>query len=570
MRRKESEENKLPPELAGTRMPRYRRLRRKMVAITSVVALTPLVILTAINYLQDREAYRVEARFAVSRILSNTKRTLEFVIEERRSALALVISEQSYRELGSDTALAVTLQHLKNSFGGFVDLGMINSEGRQEYYTGPYSLKDRNYQDQTWFHEVVLRGSYVSDVFMGHRNFPHFVVAVKHERSLDDFYILRATIDMELVNRQIQSLNLDRNTDAFIINRQGILQTESIFYGGVLQEAALKVPTGSQSREIIEEYKENGRWITSGYAYIEGTPFILMAMRRLENPSLHWVGHRSDVIWFLLVSSALILGVILYSSSQMARQLREADLRRARAFHNIEYTNKMATIGRMAAGVAHEINNPMAIINEKAGLLRDMVGFSDDFPQKDKTLGLVDSIVRSVDRCSKVTHRLLGFARRMEIRKESISLIDLIKEVAGFQRTEAVHRNIEINFDFADNLPPIESDRGQLQQVFLNIITNAFAAVDDGGRVDIMGRMRDGGSVAITINDNGSGISEENLAHIFEPFFSTKGEFGTGLGLSITRDIIEKLGGKIEVESELSKGTRFTVILPLKKMEYGE
>lgn len=570
MRRKEPEEIKLPPELAGTRMPRYRRLRRKMVAITSVVALAPLVILTGINYLQDREAYRGEARFAVSRILSNTKRTLEFVIEERRSALALVISEQSYGELRSDTALAVTLQHLKNSFGGFVDLGMINAEGRQEYYAGPYSLKDRNYQDQAWFHEVVLRGSYVSDVFMGHRNFPHFVVAVKHERGLNDFYILRATIDMELVNRQIQSLNLDRSTDAFIINRQGVLQTESIFYGGVLQEAALKVPTGSQSREIIEEYKENGRWITSGYAYIEGTPFILMALRRLENPFFHWLGHRSDVLWFLLVSSALILGVILYSSSQMARQLREADLRRARAFHNIEYTNKMATIGRMAAGVAHEINNPMAIINEKAGLLRDLVGFSDDFPQKEKILGLVDSVLRSVDRCSKVTHRLLGFARRMEIRKESINMIDLIKEVAGFQGTEAMHRNIEINFKFEDGLPPIESDRGQLQQVFLNIITNAFAAVDDGGRVEIAGRMRDAGSVAIAIKDNGSGISEENLAHIFEPFFSTKGEFGTGLGLSITRDIVEKLGGKIEVESELGKGTCFTVLLPLKKLEFGE
>lgn len=570
MRRKEPEEIKLPPELAGTRMPRYRRLRRKMVAITSVVALAPLVILTGINYLQDREAYRGEARFAVSRILSNTKRTLEFVVEERRSALALVISEQSYRELGSDTALAITLQHLKNSFGGFVDLGMINSEGQQEYYTGPYNLKDRNYRDQTWFHEVVLRGSYVSDVFMGHRNFPHFVVAVKHDRGLNDFYILRATIDMELINRQIQSLNLDRATDAFIINRQGVLQTESIFYGGVLQEAALKVPTGSQSREIIEEFKENGRWITSGYAYIEGTPFILMAIRRLENPFFHWLGRRSDVVWFLLVSSALILGVILYSSSQMARQLREADLRRARAFHNIEYTNKMATIGRMAAGVAHEINNPMAIINEKAGLLRDLVGFSNDFPQKEKILGLVDSVLRSVDRCSKVTHRLLGFARRMEIRKESINMIDLIKEVAGFQGTEAMHRNIEVNFDFEDGLPQIESDRGQLQQVFLNIITNAFAAVDDGGRLDITGRMRDTGSVAIGIKDNGSGISEENLAHIFEPFFSTKGEFGTGLGLSITRDIVEKLGGKIEVESDLGKGTCFTVILPLKKMEFGE
>ena len=199
----------------------------------------------------------------------------------------------------------------------------------------------------------------------------------------------------------------------------------------------------------------------------------------------------------------------------------------------------MATIGRMAAGVAHEINNPMAIINEKAGLLRDLVEFADDFPNKEKTFGLVDSILNSVDRCSRVTHRLLGFAKRMEIRQESVNVPELVKEVVGFQGTEAKHRNIRIEYDFEDDMPAIESDRGQLQQVLLNIITNAFAAVTDGGLVEISAKRRGPASVAVTIADSGTGISKENLAHIFEPFYSTKGEFGTGLGLSITRDITE-------------------------------
>ncbi len=568
-RHKEHEHVELPPELAGTQLPRYRRFRRNLVLVTSIVALVPLVILTIINYLQDRQAYRAESNFAVSQILSNTKRTLEFVIEERRSALALMITDKPYRDLSSDSALAAALQRLKNSFGGFIDLGMINADGQQVYYTGPYNLKNRDYKDQTWFHQVILRGSHVSDVFMGYRDFPHFVVAVTHEKELDGFYILRATIDMELINRHIYSLNLDRYTDAFLINHSGVLQTESIFYGPVLDTAALEVPTGSHSREVIEEYREDGRWVTAGYAYIEGTPFILMAIRRLQSPFFHWLSNRSDVLWFLVVSSVLILSVILYGSWHMARQLREADLRRVRAFHNIEYTNKMATIGRMAAGVAHEINNPMAIINEKAGLLRDLVGFSGDFPQKEKTFGLIDSILNSVERCSKVTHRLLGFAKRMEIRKEPVNLMELIKEVVGFQQTEAVHRDIEVCYDFPDDLPAIESDRGQLQQVFLNLFTNAFAAVDDGGRVDVAAKMDGADQVAVSVADNGSGISEDNLAHIFEPFFSTKGEFGTGLGLSITRDIVEKLGGEIEVQSKLGEGTTFTVVLPLKKTDFG-
>lgn len=568
-RRKEQDHIELPPELAGTQLPRYRKFRRNLVLVTSIVALVPLVILTIINYLQDRAAYRAESHYAVSQILSNTKRTLEFVIEERRSALALLIADKPYGTINSDSALAVTLQHLKNSFGGFIDLGIINAEGKQAYYTGPYNLKNRDYRDQTWFHEVILRGSYVSDVFMGYRNFPHFVVAVRHEREIDDFYILRATLDMELINRQVYSLNLDRYTDAFLINHSGTLQTESVFYGPVLDTATLEVPTGSHSREVIDEYRSEGQWVTAGYAYIEGTPFILMAMRRLQSPFFHWLSNRSDVLWFLMVSAVLILGVILYGAGHMARQLRAADLRRVRAFHNIEYTNKMATIGRMAAGVAHEINNPMAIINEKAGLLHDIVEFSDNFPNKEKTFGLIDSILNSVERCSRVTHRLLGFAKRMEIRKEPVNLRELIKEVIGFQRTEALHREIELTYEFPEELPLIESDRGQLQQVFLNLITNAFAAVADRGRVEISGDSRGPDSVSVSITDNGSGISDENLAHIFEPFFSTKGEFGTGLGLSITRDIVEKLGGDIEVHSELGRGTTFTVVLPLKKVEFG-
>ncbi len=561
--KKKFEEHNLPPELVGTKFPQYRRLRRNIIVITFLVALAPLVVLTIINYLQDKDAYRTESHYAVTQILSNTKRTLESVIEERRSALALVISEHEHRALESDSALASTLRNLKNSFGGFIDLGLIDSTGLQSYYTGPYDLKNRSYEDQSWFHEVVLRGSYVSDVFMGYRNFPHFVIAFKHDRNPGGFYILRATLDMELLNRQVYSLNLDRYTDAFIMNKDGILQTASVFYGPALKKAAIEVPPMSSAREIVEENREEGKWVVSGYTQIEGSPFVLIVIKRLEGHFSHWLGHRSQVLWFLAVSTALILLVIIYGADHMTKKLREADLRRAKEFHNMEYTNKMATIGRMAASVAHEINNPMAIINEKAGLIHDLVGFSAEFPQREKMLGLVNSIVKSVDRCSKVTHRLLGFAKRMEIRREQINIRELIDEVVGFQRTEALHRNINITYDFADDLPSIVSDRGQLQQVLLNLINNAFAAVDSDGKVDISVACPDRDSVTIAVTDNGTGIPAENLQHIFEPFFSTKREFGTGLGLSITRDIVEKLGGKIEVESELGKGTRFIVILPV-------
>ena len=543
-------------------LPRYRKLKRLSILVTSLVALIPLFIMTLLNYYQDQEAYHAETRYAISRLLSNTQKTLEYAIKERRSALSLIIHERTYEELNSQEGLKTALSNLKESFGGFVDIGLIESNGIQSYYLGPYDLRGKNYEEQDWFKEILVRDVFVSDVFMGHRNIPHFVIAYKHEKPNGDFYVIRTTIDMDLLYRLIYALDLDKNTDAFIINREGLLQTPSLFYGNILDEITISVPEHFRQREVIDEYHENDKWLTSGYVYIEDSPFILVVIKQRENPFFHWFYRRTGLLWFLLLSAGLILAVVIYGSTHTIKRLRELDKRRVKIFHNMEYTNKMATIGRMAAGVAHEINNPLAIINEKAGLLKDLVHHTENFPNQDKFMKLANSITGSVERCSKVTHRLLGFAKRMEDNIEVVDLKRLLEEVVGFQNTEIAHRNLKVNFDFDDNLPTIESDRGQLQQVFLNVINNAFAAVEDGGNIDISTSSCTDREIAITITDNGSGIPEENLQYIFEPFYSTKGQFGTGLGLSITRDIIDKLGGKIDVESEIGKGTSFIVKLP--------
>lgn len=553
-----------------TKRYRYRGLWRFSVIVTSLVAIIPLLIMTVIDYLHGLYAYRTESQLAVNRILSVTKRSIELPLKERRNALSLILSENSYEELTSDVALAAALQHLQAAFGGFVDLGLIDSNGYQNSYNGPYDLKGKNYQQQDWFHEVLLRGMYISDVFMGYRNFPHIVIAFRHQKDSNDFFVLRATIDMELINSRIYDLELDRHTDTFIINKDGVLQTSSTFYGKVLEKADIEVPPITRNTEVIEQYRENRTWVTLGYAYIEKTPFVLVVIKRQLNPFQSWLSHRSTMFWFLGASIALIVVVVLFSSNRMVNSLREADARRAKALHDLEYTNKLATIGRMAASVAHEINNPLAIINEDAGLLKDMATFSDDYPNKEKTLKLVDTIQKSVERCSDVTHRLLGFAKRMEIRREPIFLDKLLDEVVSFQRTEAVHRNIHIEYSFPDAVPSIESDRGKLQQVFLNILSNALAAVDDGGRIDIHITQIDNNHEAVVIRDNGTGISEEDLKNIFEPYYSTKGDFGTGLGLSITRDVVAKLGGTIDVQSELGRGTSFIVTLPIKLKQYQE
>jgi signal transduction histidine kinase len=224
---------------------------------------------------------------------------------------------------------------------------------------------------------------------------------------------------------------------------------------------------------------------------------------------------------------------------------------------------KLAILGTFAAGVAHEINNPLAIINEKAGLMKDILEMSGDVKNKTRFLNLLDAIFESVNRCRKVTHRILGFARKTEVSIETFDLNDVIKESTVFLEKEILYKNIRLELDLKENLPEVRSDKGQLQQVFVNIIKNAIDAVENGGLVSVSTDIKDENMVKVSVKDNGHGISGEYLKHIFEPFFTTKEKVkGTGLGLSITHGIVKNLGGNILVESEIDKGTTFIVEIP--------
>jgi signal transduction histidine kinase len=224
----------------------------------------------------------------------------------------------------------------------------------------------------------------------------------------------------------------------------------------------------------------------------------------------------------------------------------------------------MASIGRLAAGIAHEINNPLAIINEKAGLIKDLFTYIKEYAEDLRLLLIVDSIIASVERCGTITKRLLGFARQSDLLVQKVNVEELIREVLSFTGKEAEYRSIEVSIRVAPDVPEIESDRGKLQQIFLNLINNSFAAMSDGGHLTITAEMNDTREVVVSVQDDGCGIPASDLARVFEPFFSTKTQKGgTGLGLSITYNLAKELGGQVAVESEEGVGTTFVVQLPL-------
>jgi len=543
----------------------FRRIWKMAVILTAAVTLLPVLVLAVIDYNVTRRSEEREIHLRTFRLVSNARRTIAFFLEERKSAVNFIVRDNSFETLNDPTRLAAILSNLKEAFGGgFVDLGVIDPLGYQRIYVGPYELQGKDYSDQGWYKEVLERGVYTSDVFMGFRHMPHLVVAVRCQSGGGLSYVIRATLDMQRFNDLLSQLEMSGLGDAFIINRDGILQTPSRLEGKMLEKISLPVPPYSHATEVFEAHGPEGLPLIIGYAYIEGTPFILMIVEKKEELMRPWYRTRMTLVGFAAASIIIILFVILGGATHLVNNMHEADQKRVMTLHQVEYSNKMATVGRLAAGVAHEINNPLAIINEKVGLIKDLLTMNQPPAKNDRLLNLVDSVIVSVERSATIARRLLRFSRSEEINIRPLDLKETIHDVLGFLGKEAEYRSIEVSVDFPQDLSKIESDSGRLHQIFLNIINNAFAAVDDGGHLSISVAQEEE-FVRVTFTDDGCGIPEEDLDRVFEPFFSTKANRGgTGLGLSITSGLVQELGGRISVQSEVGEGTSFIVHLPFR------
>jgi len=546
---------------------RYQLLRRKIVSLMALVTLLPLLSLAGINYYEHQNTMASEIQAPLRALVGKAKHSFELFLAERTSAISFIASAYSFDELSNDTNLQRIFQVMRREFAGFVDLGLIDVAGNQISYAGPYDLKDRNYTSQDWFHQVQFKGTYVSDVFLGFRKFPHVVIAVRHTTESGQSWILRATLDTMHFDRIISAMGLEPGSDAFLINRDGILQTESRRYGKVLDMLPFTLPPTNFESNVQTVRDAQNREIFLASAFIADTDFALVAIKPRPTVFSTWYTVRADLL-FIFVSGVIVIFLAVYRlTSVLINRLQQSDEQRMGAIHQMEHSQKLSSIGRLAAGVAHEINNPLAIINEKAGLMRDIMDLRPEFPDKDKFSRQIEAILRSVDRCRGITHRMLGFAKRMDVKIEILNLNSVLEETLGFLDREAQYRNVEIRRNLAPDMPSIPMDHGQIQQVFLNILNNALAAVSDGGRITLTTWDADEQFVGVSIEDNGCGMSDETAKNMFEPFFTTKKEKGTGLGMSITYGIVKRLGGELKVKSKLNEGTTMTILLPKKSTE---
>lgn len=223
---------------------------------------------------------------------------------------------------------------------------------------------------------------------------------------------------------------------------------------------------------------------------------------------------------------------------------------------NLAQQGKMASLGILSSGVAHEINNPLGVILGYASYLEGKLN------ENDPNFKYVHEIKRESKRCRKIVQDLLSYARMPKPSMEETDINVLLEQIVDFAANHTDMHHVSVEKDFRPDLPLIMADGDQMRQVAINLILNAGAAMQSGGRLAVRTDMNKDGYVCMIFTDNGSGIPAENLESIFEPFFTTKPK-GTGLGLAITRQIVEQHHGRIQIESEVGMGTTVTVLLPV-------
>jgi signal transduction histidine kinase len=537
---------------------------KRAILVIATVALVPLIIWALAGYRLTMETIETELVQRTSQLISNSWQSVSLFLTERKSVLDFIAHDHTLETLKDSARLADILDNLNKRFGGFIDLGVIDSNGKQINHIGSHQMEGPDYNQQPWYREVLNHGVYISDLVTGYRNETHLDFAVKRDLPDGSFFVLRAALKPEQLKESIAQIEIGEKGDLFIINHEGMLQTPSRYFGPSLSKLPLAVPEYSQKAQVFERINANRERLVIGYAYIPETPYILMMIKQEGEINQPWYKTSWAFTAILATSVILILLVTLGVSTHLVNQIHEADQERVDTLHEVEYTNKMVSLGRLASGVAHEINNPLAIINQKAGHIKDIFTLTATYAKDPKLIDLVDSVISTVQRCAEVTRGLLNFARHLNLSVQTINLKEIIDEVKSVLSKEAEFRSISVDVTVSENLPPFEGDRGKLEQIFFNLFNNAIGKMSDGGHLEIAARREDAKFISVAVSDNSRGIPEADLKHIFEPFFYSKtGEGGTGIGLSVTYALVQEIGGTISVESQLGKGTRFKIRIPL-------
>lgn len=568
-----------------------RSLRRTIIMAIIIASFVPLVMVLWVIHVHLGAAVANLTHENLQSLADRHSTRIDTFVEERCNSVAL-LRETLGDDLFKPHMLHKALADLQAIYGeSIVDMGLVNAAGRQVLYAGPLQLERADYANAPWFAQVRQNKSarYVSDVFLGLRKSPHFIMAFPFNYKGEP-WILRATVDFAHFSRIVREIRVGETGTACIINIKGEYQTLPLERQ---QPAASPLPASSltDSLDPTAETQAHGQELANKVRALFGQQWAKDPAYRIQDDGtyLYAISLLHERQWALvvrvsqdeafakvteteraldivlaLVSLAVLCGGVLLSWRVMNR-IDALEHERAVLNEHLLEAGKLSALGEMAAGIAHEINNPVAIMMEEAGWIDDVLM---DMPKDGNTEEVAVSVAKirtQGARCRAITHKLLGFARKSDDPDQPVDIGALLREMVALAHEKARNAGVSISVDIAPDLAPVIATPSVLQQVFLNVFNNAVDAMENtGGSLRVQAQAgEEAHSIHIAVADTGPGIPPKVLKRIFDPFFTTKpAGKGTGLGLSICYNIVQGLGGHIRVDSAEGQGTTIHIILP--------
>ncbi|MCG6917512.1 MAG: two-component sensor histidine kinase [Deltaproteobacteria bacterium] len=568
----------------------YRTLKRNMLLIMILVSFAPLLLIAGIILYQFQVSYQEKVIAHLEEVVEKHRQNIDGFLDEKLADIRVMTRTFGLEQLRDESFLQGKLAILQEEHGGvFVDLGLVNGEGIQVAYAGAFKLARVNYSEADWFKKALKSEQFISDVFLGLRGLPHFIVAVK-KKWQGETWILRSTIDFVAFNSLVENLRIGKTGLAFIINHEGEFQTNAPLAARTSSRAHVELLLKSFSQglppeeqvhlegtERVRKKKNDWQPVTvierdpqRGGKYISvSTPlkkgeWLLVYQQDATDAFADLYRAQKVALVIFLLGGLGIVSMAFILSDRIIKRVVRGDREKEMMNEQIIEAGKLASVGELAAGIAHEINNPVAIMVEEAGWIEDLLEEDGSCEDPAEVSRALKQIKNQGARCKQITHKLLSFARKTDPELRKVQLNELIEEVVALSEQRIKYSNVKLNLNLAQHLPEVYVSPAEFEQVLLNLVNNALDAMtSEGGILEITTRV-DGGHVVVDVADTGQGIPKANLGRIFDPFFTTKpvGK-GTGLGLSICYGIIKKMDGEISVNSAVGLGTTFHVRLPL-------
>jgi len=543
----------------------FRHLKLRLRFGLLIAFIVPLTALSAYFHFQFHFTLKETGKLNLAAISESQRNTIDLFLQERVVNILTLFHSHEFSLNPSRHKMEAYLQNLRQVSDAFIDVGFLNTEGIQIGYAGPFSyLQGKDYSDEKWFKALMKqeRHYYVSDIYLGFRNKPHFTIAVK--QIIDGTpYVMRATLDPDKFYMFLRTISHGKGVESALINKEGYFQVVDPDRGELFDKCELIA--SFTTRSGVMESKIEGDSVLVAYAWLQETPWALIVREPLKLAYARLYQTRRIMIAGTILIIGIIVLAIWFTTHKLINKAQDNAEKREELQYQLLHVSKLASVGELATGIAHEINNPLAIIIATSGVIRDMLNPQFDLDSSpENILKELDTIDSATLRARGITRQLLDYGRKNPPQLVTCDVNHILDEVlSGIKEREFAVADIKVKRQFDSNLPEIHVDPDQIRQVFLNLINNAGDAIDGPGTITIA-TSRNEKNIQVAVTDTGQGMTTNQMKKIFDPFYTTKvvGK-GTGLGLSVSFSIIQSLGGSIDVQSMPGAGSTFLVSLPV-------